>query len=261
MSLSLRECDQGPSCQARNRCNRVMYALTGSAYITAQGGAAHEPRRRNRVDRTHPGVCAHPRRMWRFGWRGRGSRRQADPDRVGDGHGGGKARRRREGVREVALQHQGQDHTDRLGRGPSEAGRRCRRREAARRDADGRELSGRVRRHGCPGAGRHEDLPRGRLLPCRLAAGLLRRQDLRRPLVRRHPRALLPHRPRRQGRHQEGPGHHGRTPERRRGLPEEGRHQVGPVHPAGRTRHRTELLPVPVLHAAAPSSTTTARPS
>lgn len=244
----------------RNPSYRVMYALTECAYIrNARGGAVHAPRHTCR-DRPHRGVRAHPHRLRRLRWRGRGRRRRADAHRLGHGHRGREARRGRRRLQEVPPEHHRQGDPGRLGRGAPEARRGGRRGQAARRHADGRDLPRRVRRHGRPRAGRHPDRQEGRLLPRRLGAGLVRRRDVRRPLVRRHPRPLLPHRPRPQGRCRQAARHHGRAAEGRPGPPGQGEDQVGPVHPAGRPGHGAELLPVPVLHAAARSSTRAARP-
>lgn len=134
-------------------------------------------------------------------------------------------------------------------------------RHHAGRGADGRQLHGRVLRARCPGAGGHQDLRQEGLLPVRLEPGRGGRHRVRRAVVRRHPRPLLPHRPGREGRHRQGSDQLEGDAGPRHRVPEEGRYQVGPVHPAQRPGHGAELLLLPVLGRMARSSTTRAKPS
>ena len=126
----------------------------------------------------------------------------------------------------------GQGDRDPVGGRARQDRRRDRQRRDARRQPDRHHLDGRVRRGRRPDADAGGPGRRGRLLPRRLGLHRGRRHVVRRPLVRRDPRPLLPHGPGREGRLGRGAAELGRAQDVRRGHGEQGRRRVRPQPPA-----------------------------
>ena len=136
---------------------------------------------------------------------------QRHDQRLGDGHRGREARGVRQGLRDGQPRRHGEGHRRPVGGRPRQDLHRDRRGKTPDVSLIGTTWMGEFAKAGGLDADPGGPRRGGRLLPRRLGLDGGRRHVVRRPVVRRDPGALLPHRPGQEGRVGPGADHLGRA--------------------------------------------------